>query len=197
MGNNKKYVIGASIVSIAVVMTFAAIMPALSQTSTASTGLNALGHVTLTVFNADGDIVAYRQADNFVVNDGLNDIQAYLFTGTTTKGDYKWLTLCRGDNLRDDVGCGTAEMNANRANGDDLGSTSLKTGTGTSTTIDVFSATISHTTADQGATFGSLALFDQEAAGGNMFSVATFNPAITVFPGTDVLATYTINVGGG
>jgi len=196
MGNSKRYVIGASIVSIAVVMTFVAIMPALSQTSTSSTGLNALGHVTLTVFNADGNIVGYRQTDNFVVNDGLNDIQAFLFGGGGS-GNYHWLALCGTGTARDDSVCPN-EMAADRANGDDFGSSTPKAGTTTSTTIDVFSATISHTTADNGATFSTLALFDtQTVAGSAMFSEATFAPFITVFPGTDVLATYTINIGGG
>ena len=44
------------------------------------------GHLTLTAYNENGDIIAYRQTDNTVMDVGDNCIVEIIFTTTTGKG---------------------------------------------------------------------------------------------------------------
>jgi len=48
MGNRSQYTIGATIAAVAVVLSLVAILPAVSETPTQTTALNAMGHVTIT-----------------------------------------------------------------------------------------------------------------------------------------------------
>lgn len=198
MGNRSQYAIGATISAIAVVLSLVAIVPAVLETPTQTTALNALGHVTITAVSPDGNVIAYRQGDNFVTNAALNDIQLQLFEGGGTNADFRWLALCgnAGVTARDDVGC-AGEMSQVRANGDtgSAATSATKSGAAAGTTSNVLAKTITIQTADQDKTFNELGLFDA-TTGGNMFSTATFG-TITVPLGTLVGMTYTITIGGG
>jgi len=200
MGNNRsKYLIGATISAFAVVLSLVAIVPAVSETPTQTTALNALGHITITAVSPDGDVIAYRQSDNFVVNAALNRIQAFLFDTTGAPTDFKFLSLCGNAAVteRTDALC-QGEMAQTRADGEQGGAftTIIKTGTVAGVTTDVLAATIVIKANDADKTFDELGLFNAAAAG-DMLSTATFSPAITVPIGTNVGMTYTITIGGG
>jgi len=51
-----------------------------------SDGMYLSGHVTTIVQDKDGNIKAYRQGDNAVVNNGKNCVSKYLFAGGATRG---------------------------------------------------------------------------------------------------------------
>jgi len=197
MGNKGNYVIGGAISALAIAITIVAIIPAMSETPTASTGLNALGHLTLTIYDPDGNLIGYRQTDNFVTDGAINALQAGLFTGGAFNAEqFKWLALCEGDATaagatgRGDNAC-TAEMDTDRIDGD-TGSTS--TSTGAAGSEDIFSGTITLILGDDNVSFKELALFDAQTVG-DLFSVATFTEFLGQ-TGTVVTAKYTITMAG-
>lgn len=51
-----------------------------------SDGMKISGHVTTIATDANGHIKAYRQTDNFVVNNGKDCVTKLLFGGSTTRG---------------------------------------------------------------------------------------------------------------
>lgn len=198
MGNRNQYLIGATITAVAVVLSLVAIVPALSETPTSTTSLNAFGHVTITAVSPDGDVIAYRQTDNFVINAALNRIQQMLFNSGSAVTDFHFLALCGNAavTVRSDDTC-QGEMSQTRADGEisGLASSTTKIGDTAGVTTDVLAATIVIKAADQDKTFDELGLFDT-IAGGDMLSTATFG-VITVPIGTNVGMTYTITIGGG
>lgn len=201
MGNRKQnYLIGSSIAAVAIALSLVAIMPAVQETPTQTTQLNALGHVTITVADPDGNIVAYRQADNFVIDNALNRIQALLFSNTGSAADFQWLSLCSKNTAtltaRNANDACESPMALTRGDGDSGdGASSITTPLfGVGQTQNILAVTITITQTDADATFDELALFDSQADG-NMFSVATF-PVITTPLGTQVGLTYTITIGG-
>jgi len=199
MGNRKQnYLIGSSIAAVAIALSLVAIIPAVQETPTQITQLNAMGHVTIQVADPDGNIVAYRQADNFVVDAALNRIQQVLFNSGSAVTDYKFLSLCGKGALtsaRSDASC-LGPMALTRGDGETGASFSSITAPlfAVGTTQDILAVTITITQTDADATFDELGLFDAQAAG-NMLSVATF-PVISTPLGTQVGMKYTITIGG-
>ena len=57
-----------------------------AQDTSSSAGMNMIGHVTTIVTDANGDIKAYRQTDNFVVNNGKDCVTKAMFGGASTGG---------------------------------------------------------------------------------------------------------------
>jgi len=201
MGNKKQnYVIGATISAIAVVLAFASMIPTIQETPTSSTALNALGHATVVLTDAQGNIIKYAQGDNFVLNAAINAIQAHAFAGGAGV-DAKWLSLCQGTATHASTGCQGAEMNHVRVDGE-LGTaaTSIqKTGAGAGTTTDILQVTFTIGSADSGTTFTELGLFtgsSKTQAGGNGFSIADITDIIPAL-GASVGLTYTVTIGGG
>jgi len=193
MGIRAPHIIGASIATVGIALALFAIVPALQETPTTSTGLNALGHITLTIYDPDGNLVGYRQSDNFVINQALNNIQSTLFA-SAAGNDFTFLALCAGDTLRTSTtGC-TGEMTEARPDGSAGGTSSTVGQTTGDFTRDVFKATITLSTGDDNITFKELALFDSETSG-LMFSVGTF-PDFLGQTGTTVATTYTITIKG-
>jgi len=201
MGNKQQYLIGSSIAAVAIALSLVAIIPAVQETPTQITQLNALGHITITVVDPDGNIVAYRQADNFVIDNALNRIQGLLFDSVGTNADFKWLSLCSKNTAtptaRDAADACESPMALTRGNGDsgDAASSIPAPTFDVGTTQNILAVTITITQTDADATFDELALFD-DSVGGNMLSVATFSPVITTPLGTLVGLTYTITIGG-
>jgi len=197
MGNRVNYVMGGVIVSLTVVLTLVAIIPAISETPTTSTALNAMGHLTLEIHDAEGNLVGYRQTDNFVTDGALNDLQSGLFSaGGFANTEYKFLTLCTGDA----DGSPPTPASQNACNGE-MATARVDGTTGTTTaaaaggdTLDLFAATITLLVGDDNISFNELALFDA-AVTGNLFSVATFTEFLGQ-TGTVVTAKYTITMSG-
>jgi len=195
----QNYIIGATISAIAVVLAFASMIPTLQETPTSSTALNALGHATVIMTDAEGNIMLYSQSDNFVVNAALNRIQASVFE-TGAGVDAKWLSLCgggAGTTARTADDCDT-EMAHARVDGDTgtNASSSLKTGTTAGSTSNTMQVTFTIGSADSGVTFKELGLFTTTDVTG-LFAVATLGTPITPALGASVGMTYTVTIGGG
>jgi len=56
------------------------------DTTPSSDGMKISGHVTTIATDANGNIKAYRQTDNVVVNNGKDCVTKLLFGGSTTRG---------------------------------------------------------------------------------------------------------------
>lgn len=57
-----------------------------AQDASSSAGMSLIGHVTTIVTDANGNIKAYRQTDNTVVNNGKDCVTKLLFGGSATRG---------------------------------------------------------------------------------------------------------------
>lgn len=208
MGNKRANTlfIGTIVAAISIVLAVGAIIPAMqNDTSTVSTGLNPLGHVSLIVYDPDGNVVAYRQGDNFVTSTIINAVGNNLFDAVATGFDaagFKFLALCNGTSgglgptLQTDAGC-TEEAATLRVNGDD-GTFALEsemTAAG-SNYKRVLSNTFTILLADDNETFDELAIFDTlTSSAGNMLAVATFASFVAQTGGA-VLGTYTVTISG-
>ena len=64
---------------IALSSTFVALQGFQSSSGIQSDNMKGLGHVTLTLYGADGSIKAYRQTDNLIVNNGDNATVSAMF----------------------------------------------------------------------------------------------------------------------
>ncbi len=206
MGNKRAtYIMGSIIASLAVTLAFVAIIPAITETPTASTSLNAMGHLIMKVYDPDGSLVHYIQTDNFITTNAKDSVFAALFSDGTLASNnvFKFLALCAGGGaagfgatVAGDTACsgGTAaaEMTKSRLDG--------FAGAADTFTADpnyrvVLTGTITVPQGDTDETFGELALFDQAALGGNMFSVADFGD-LRLFSNQEVNLRYTITMTG-
>jgi len=200
MGNKRGTLfIGTIVAAISIVLAVGAIIPAVQHdAATASTSLNPLGHVSLVVYDSDGNVYAYRQGDNFVTTDAINKVGQEIFEGDGI-GTYNFLALCNGNTatLQTANSCsselsastGRVDGNAGAASDSSLMTTSV------GNYKRVLSNTFTIAVADAGESVNELAIFDQLAVGGNMFAVATFNEFIAQ-NGGKVLGTYTVTITG-
>jgi len=83
----------------------------LQQTNELSTNLSTssgmmMGHVTATAINADGEIYAYRQSDNAIVEGGMEMIASQLFEGVNGSAGYRGNIGSSGANPVDAIGIG-------------------------------------------------------------------------------------------
>lgn len=69
-----------------------------NQSTSDSEGIKILGHVTYELKDASGNIKAYRQTDNVVVNSGKNCVSKLLFGGPSTSRGAAGSTVCTGAN---------------------------------------------------------------------------------------------------
>jgi len=202
MGNKRAtYFIGTIIAAFSITLAFAAIIPAIQDATTESTALNPLGHVTLVVYDPNGNVVAYRQGDNFVTTATINAFGANIFDGTATTFDaFDSLALCKGASggtqvatAQGDTAC-TEEALSLRVSGAGGGSSeSLFAGTNY---VRVLAGTFTILLADDNETFDELAIFDTlSPLTGNMFSVATFASFVAQTGGL-VSGTYTVTITG-
>jgi len=204
-----QHIMAPIIASLAITLAFVAIIPAITETPTASTSLNAMGHVTLKVYDPDGTLVHYIQSDNFIADSLKDEVFDALFDDATLPNGqkvYKYLALCAGGapaafaattqgNIACSGGTAGAEMSISRLNGFASAASTLTIGTN-----NVWSAkltgTITVPIADNDETFGELALFDQETQGaGKLFSVADIAD-VRLFTNQRVQMTYTITMTG-
>jgi hypothetical protein len=69
-----------------------------SVPTTNEDGLKLTGHITLVATDSNGNIKAYRQTDNLVVNNGADCVVKLLFGGGSTRGIASGTgTTCKGD----------------------------------------------------------------------------------------------------
>lgn len=202
MGNRVNYVIGGAIASVAITLALVAFIPAIQEVPTQSTSLNTLGHVTLSIYDENGNLVGYRQSDNFVTTAALNLIQDGLFQATGfTSQQFKFLALCQGNADTGGTATAVGDTTCQQEMSDTTGRLDGTVSGGADSSIaapsqtqDIFTGTITLDTADDNKSFGELALFDKTTVG-NMFSVAEFTDFLGQ-TGTQVKVTYTINMAG-
>ncbi|MCZ6583091.1 MAG: hypothetical protein O6761_07980 [Thaumarchaeota archaeon] len=185
-----------AIASIASAGAYAAIQETQGLPSAQSEGVSMLGHVTLTLVGADGEIKQYVQADNAVMADGKDGLAELTF-GTTD------CASCTGSTFSN-IGIGTGTGSESPTSNTDL-TTPLAAGncnrvaassissTGTDTNVVTLSASFSDAAsggdrADANCATGvtEAGLFDSATdATGIMFSSDTFS-SVTIGAG-DVL----------
>lgn len=179
-----------------------------AQTSTTATGL-ITGHVTTTLTDSDGNIKAYRQSDNLIVNNGENCVSKMLFGGSG--GSSTGSSVCTGQITEGfryiAIGnSSTAVTSADTGLGNELTASGLgakfstitwtnSTGSGTGTTAQaVMSASFTNSGATQSITESGL--FNGTSANTNgMFARQTFS-SISMNNGDSLTVQWTINIGG-
>ena len=77
----------------------------LGTTLSSSSGM-IMGHVTATAVNADGEVYAYRQSDNAIVEGGMEMIASQLFEGVNGTATYRGNIGSSGANPVDAIGIG-------------------------------------------------------------------------------------------
>lgn len=162
-----------------------------SATKTLENGMPIMGHVTVVVTDPNGNIKAYRQMDNIVVNVGETCTGARMF-GTTA-------TQCANLGLFNYIGIGTNSA------AEDATHTGLQTETNTrqqDLTNTLTNSTGPGATSSLSGTFaftGSAGiqesgLFDA-STGGHMFARKLISPAVNVISGDSLTVTWTITTG--
>ncbi len=68
------------------------------DTTPSSDGMKITGHVTTIATDANGNIKAYRQTDNVVVNGGKDCVTKLLFGGSGSRGSLTGTNTCKGTN---------------------------------------------------------------------------------------------------
>ncbi|MEM3064198.1 MAG: hypothetical protein QW177_02380 [Candidatus Nitrosotenuis sp.] len=183
-----------------------------AQSTAAAAGL-ITGHVVTTLTDPDGNIKAYRQSDNIIVNNGENCVAKMLFGAAG--GDTVSTGVCTGeisDGFRY-IGIGNYTTNVNGTNtslGNEYsaakGVPSLARGVATVIMTNSTGATGSFASVQLTKTFTSSqsnpqtvtesGLFNNTSiASGAMFSRQTFSP-ITMNNGDSLTVQWTISIGG-
>ncbi|CAE6488749.1 conserved exported hypothetical protein [Candidatus Nitrosotenuis uzonensis] len=179
-----------------------------AQTSTTATGL-ITGHVVTTLTDSDGNIKAYRQSDNLIVNNGENCVSKMLFgasgggstgsnvcTGAITEG-FRYIAIGNSS---------TAVTSADTGLGAELTASGLgakfstitwtnSTGSGSGTTAQaVMAATFTNSGSTQAVRESGL-FNGTNASTNGMFARQTFSD-ITMNNGDSLTVQWTINIGG-
>lgn len=184
-----------------------------AQTSTTATGL-ITGHVVTTLTDSDGNIKAYRQSDNLIVNNGENCVSKMLFgaaggstvgnqvcTGASTSG-FRYIAIGNGTQV---VGSNNSTLGVEYSTASGVPSLAAKfstitwtnsTGSGSGTTAQAVMAA-SFTNGNTNAqTVRESGLFNATAANPRgMFARQTFSD-ITMNSGDSLTVQWTINIGG-
>lgn len=163
-----------------------------SPKTTTEAKSNMLGHVTLTLKDPSGNIIAYRQSDNVVVNQGHNCAPITLFgttnpanacnSGGTTPGLFNVIALSASGTAIANNGNYSA-ISALSGNGLTAGTatsdtvTSFATGAGGGSSITTLSKTFTYTGSSQAV--GMAALIDG-ATTPNVFASHAFSSSVTL-----------------
>ena len=190
---------------------------------TASNTANGLmmGHLTVEAHNEAGELVAYRQTDNEVVDDGEQCILKMLFgtsgSGQAGRGEYTTTGACTGalTNAWDVIAIGTATTaaadtqvilgnetgsgtnNAAGMPGLERGTATTKTwtnGTGATTTKIVLSKTFTNDSTN-GATIAESGLFNSTTNNANGMLARQAFTGVALSNGDSITITWTFTVG--
>ena len=169
-------------------------------------GMKLMGHITLVATDPSGHIKAYRQTDNFIVNNGADCVVKLLFGGAGTRGTASGTgTTCTG-NLSTPfttiaIGTGVSSAVTDRGLGTEIvtgtdaglarqvgavGYTNSTAGTAVTTITYQFSASTSQTITEAGLFNGT------GVSSTGMFAHKTFS-AINLVNGDKLTVTWTIN----
>ena len=160
-------------------------------------GARLLGHVELTVHDADGNIKAYRQTDNLIVNQGLSEAVDKLFATSITGGGATFTFVGVGTGTTSAAAAQTnlIQQISNKRTGTVTG-TGAGTGASSNASIVAFWAAgkLANTTTTGGTTnaITEASLFDTLGNNtGLMFARQTFS-AINVGTSDSLTVTWTI-----
>ena len=181
-------------------------------------GVGIMGHVTTIVQDSNGNIKAYRQGDNAVVNNGKNCVAKYVFAAGSTRGAASSAgTLCAGaltapftaiaiGNGSSTVTAATTDYRLTKevgGNGLDrqLGTVTWTNATASASAITLIQATFgpwtgvgpSATTVIQEA--GLFNSTTNNSTTGGMFAHLPISSPPTLNPGDSVTIKYTVNIG--
>ena len=150
-----------------------------------------VGHLTLTAVNEDGDIIAYRQTDNVVVNNGDNCIAESTFGGDWSCG------APSNPFLNVHIGTATAAFSEASTGLVALTETALGTlGTPlTATSTTGAHATITATFVDVGNTIAEAALRNGGSTTSDLLAINTFTP-ISLGANDDLTIDWTVTIDG-
>jgi len=192
----------------------------ITTTSNTVNGLM-MGHLTVEAHNEAGELVAYRQTDNEVVDDGEQCILKMLFgtsgSGEAGRGEYTTTGACTGalTNAWDVIAIGTATTaaadtqvilgnetgsgtnNAAGMPGLERGTATTKTwtnGTGATTTKIVLSKTFTNDSTN-GATIAESGLFNSTTNNANGMLARQAFTGVALSNGDSITITWTFTVG--
>lgn len=166
-----------------------------------------MGHLSITLTDPSGNIKAYRQTDNAILNTGFNCAPLALF-GTATYGScsatpssYKIIALSNtGAAGHDTTLTNLAEVTAtglaaSTADSNTVTTISAATSGGTASSVTTLSKTFSTTSGASAVTVAAAALQDGTATSGvNVFAAKTFGSSITVNPGDSLTVNWAITL---
>jgi len=182
-----------------------------------SDGMYITGHVTTIVKDINGNIKAYRQGDNAVVNNGKDCVSKYLFAAGSTRGAAATTgTNCKGaltapftaiaiGNGSATVTPATTDIRLTKEAGGNglsrqLGTVTWTNATSTASSTTLITATFGPWTAGTSSTtvIQEAGLFNSTTANdtaGGMFAHLNISSPPTLNNGDSVTIKYTVNVG--
>jgi len=161
---------------------------------TATNGMS--GHVTLVVYDQDGNIKKYLQGDNFITNLAENCIAERLFGVTVAScadGTTALTTVTIGTSTTTAVGRGLTSLEVTAAAG--VGAPSLtqsSSGDTTATASKAIVDVVTTFTTPGAATYTEASLSD---ASGNMYARQEFTTAATLGSSDNITVTWTVDIG--
>ena len=177
--------------------------PSQSSTNSYNEGAAMLGHVTMVVYDPEGNIKKYYQGDNQITNQGENCIAEKMF-GVVTTGT----TACQGTGGTSDEVFDTIAIGTNASPTPDEASLALDTpaktkaitptitsatGTSSSSAVATLLATF---TASTTTTYTESGVFDTTAtANDNMLAHQSFTTGATLNNADTIAVTWTITIG--
>jgi hypothetical protein len=178
-----------------------------NEASTAATGL-ITGHVVTTLTDSDGNILAYRQSDNIIVNNGENCVAKLLFQGSTgaagtnvctganTTG-FRFIAIGTGTGAAaaDNVVLGTARTDGNLAPKAATVTWTNSTGTGSTQATVQLSTTFTNDSGGAVAVAESGLFNSTSVNSGGMFARQQFS-AVNMNVNDQLTVTWTVNIGG-
>lgn len=166
-------------------------------TKTANDGkIGFLGHVTLTVYDAEGNIKKYIQGDNEITNQGNNCIAVAIFGATDTTGDNDCISPTTFNDIVIGVDAATTDDDQANALQDTLTQkTALNVNVvlvNANTANGIATVTLIGTFTDPGAeTFTQSGITD----GDDFLAIRSFSTSATLGATDDLVVTWTIIVG--
>ena len=150
-----------------------------------------LGHITLTAVDEDGNIVAYRQTDNVVINEGDDCLLEDTFGAVTACGD--------GSALFDDIHIGTSSQaftESSTALGTWQSTTAGTVGTATTASANSgASVTVTAAFFDVNANIAEAALQNGPASASDILALQQFTP-ISLGATDDLTIEWTVTIDG-
>lgn len=185
-------VIGAILVGSLATVSMVFIQDNSVSTSSFKGAAGMLGHVTLTAVNEEGNVIAYRQTDNVVINGGDNCLIEDAFGADTT---------CQNTtNLFNQVHIGSAQTTFAENSGTALGSWVRATGGTAGSTVSASglsgaSTTITAAFLDVSATVAEAALYNGALSSTDVIALNSFTP-IVLGATDDLTIAWTITIDG-